>query len=309
MMTMTFEPQAQPINITPMSAQEARECIAVIKGNLESLYLMLLDLHRRRGWEALGYASWEDCATEEFGRSRAYVFRLLAAAQVQENLVSAAESTTVDLKDIPVSQLTELAKLPPPQQAEGLALADQIAQTDGKKRNAAHVAQAVQEIKPRKVKNQMPTTQTDEQTLVADNADDTGIQQSEPDQPESPSTSTAPRPTQMLSAAVESCLGDFTMPASLDEPLQGVVYVSPHQAVEKWVSKLLKAFKDGEVTEAIALLPLDPQLFLWFSDSALCPITNGFVAVYLGTRLSNFVLCFEDIGTVWHRYGWQASQD
>ena len=100
------------INITPMSAMEARECVNAIKGNLESLRLMLLELHRRRGWEALGYNSWEDCAKAEFGKSRAYTFRLLAAAQVEENLASAVESTIVDLDDIPVSHLTELAKLP-----------------------------------------------------------------------------------------------------------------------------------------------------------------------------------------------------
>ena len=57
-LTMTSEElRTQPINITPMSAQEARECIAQIKGNLESLRFKLLELHRRRGWEVLGYAS------------------------------------------------------------------------------------------------------------------------------------------------------------------------------------------------------------------------------------------------------------
>jgi len=131
-------------NITPMSAQEARECIDAIIGNSESLPLMLLELHRRQGWAALGYSSWEDCTTAEFGKSRSYVFRLLAAAQVEENLV---ESTIVDLKAIPVSQLTELAKLSPVEQAEGLLRAEQIAQAEGKKRNAAHIAQAVREIK------------------------------------------------------------------------------------------------------------------------------------------------------------------
>lgn len=135
------------INITPMSAMEAQECINAIKGNLESLRLMLLELHRRRGWEALEYASWEDCAKAEFGKSRAYTFRLLAAAQVEENLVSAVESTIVDLDNIPVSHLSELAKLPPEQQPEALLKAERIAQTKGKKRNAAHIAQAVQEIK------------------------------------------------------------------------------------------------------------------------------------------------------------------
>lgn len=54
-----------PIDITPMSAAEARECIAAIKGNLESLRLLLLELHRRTGWEVLGYASWSDCALAE----------------------------------------------------------------------------------------------------------------------------------------------------------------------------------------------------------------------------------------------------
>lgn len=135
------------INITPMSAIEARECINAIKGNLESLRLMLLELHRRTGWAALGHNSWEDCAKAEFGKSRAYTFRLLAAAQVEENLVSAVESTIVDLDNIPVSHLSELAKLPSEQQAEGLLKAEQIAQEEGKKRNAAHIAQAVQEIK------------------------------------------------------------------------------------------------------------------------------------------------------------------
>ncbi len=145
--TTTIKKMDAPlINITPMSAMEARECVNAIKGNLESLRLMLLELHRRTGWEALGYSSWEDCAKAEFGKSRAYTFRLLAAAQVEENLASAVESTIVDLDDIPVSHLTELAKLQPEQQAEGLLKAEQIAQEEGKKRNAAHIAQAVQEI-------------------------------------------------------------------------------------------------------------------------------------------------------------------
>lgn len=135
------------INVTPMSAMEARECVNAIKGNLESLRLMLLELHRRRGWEALGYSSWEDCAKAEFGKSRSYVFQLVAAAEVEDNLAPIREkSTIVDLNNIPVSHLTALAKLPPEQQAEGLLKAEQIAQEEGKKRNAAHIVQAVQEI-------------------------------------------------------------------------------------------------------------------------------------------------------------------
>ena len=148
--TMTCEQAQYPINITQMSAQEARECIAAIKGNLESLRLLLLELHRRRGWEVLGYTSWEDCARAEFGKSRSYVFQLVAAAQVEENLAS-VESTIVDWQNIPVSHLTVLAKLPPEKQVEGLLKEEEIAQAQGKKRNATHVTQAVHEIKPGKL--------------------------------------------------------------------------------------------------------------------------------------------------------------
>ncbi len=136
-----------PKNITPMSEQEAWECVSAIKENMESLRFMLLELHRRRGWEALGYDSWDDCATQEFGRSRSYVFKLLAAAQVEESLGSLVKSPIGDSVDIPVSQLTKLAKLPPDQQVEGLLRANEIAQAQGKKRNAVHVAQAVKLVK------------------------------------------------------------------------------------------------------------------------------------------------------------------
>lgn len=71
-----------------MSAQEARECVATIKHNLESLGAMLLDLDRRRGWEALGYASFRECAVTKFGKSQGYVYKLLHAAEVDENLAA-----------------------------------------------------------------------------------------------------------------------------------------------------------------------------------------------------------------------------
>ena len=163
------------INVTPMSAMEARECINAIKGNLESLRLMLLELHRRRGWDALGYASWEDCAKAEFGKSRSYVFQLVAAAEVEAHLTSVREkSTIVDLDNIPVSHLTALAKLPPERQAEGLLKAEQIAQEQGKKRNASHITQAVQEIKqpPSDAVDSTATQHSSESNHLPDAAND-----------------------------------------------------------------------------------------------------------------------------------------
>jgi|GEM_PF-4397775 len=295
MMKKTCEAaQNEPINITLMSAQEAWECIAAIKDNLESLRLMLLELRRRRGWEVLGYANWEDCAKAEFGKSRSYVFQLVAAAEVEENLTSQNKSTIVDWQNLPVSHLTALAKLPPEKQAEALLKAEEIAQAKGKKRNATHVNQAVKEIQPR----EPGKTQTDKYTLTA--ATD-WVTDTEPGNTVVPTPLATLTTAQMLSTAVEACLSNVFKPESPDEPLQGVVYVSPKQASEQWGSKLLQAFKDGAVTEAIALLPLKHEVFVKFADYPLCPI-DGFVVVYLGTRLDNFVHCFENIGVVWHRY-------
>lgn len=145
---MNIEPN-EPINVTPMSAQEARECVATIKSNLESLGAMLLDLDRRRGWEALGYASFRECAVAEFGKSQGYVYKLLHAAEVDENL-AASEIYPLDKSEIaliPTSHKEELHKLPDEQQAEALQQADVLAQAEGNPREARHVAFVVKEYK------------------------------------------------------------------------------------------------------------------------------------------------------------------
>ncbi len=75
------------------------------------------------------------------GKSQSRAYELLDAAKVDENL----KFSGIPEKQIPskISQLTELGKLPLNRQAEGLLKADEIAQTQGKKRSAVHVAQAV----------------------------------------------------------------------------------------------------------------------------------------------------------------------
>lgn len=138
----------EPINITPMSAEEARVAVEEIKGNLESLRRKLLELERREGWKALGYASWRECAVAEFGHSVGYVYKLLTAAQVEENLAFSPIGETNDspIGEIPVSQLVELGKLPPEQQLNGFRRAEELAASEGKRRTAAHVRASVQSV-------------------------------------------------------------------------------------------------------------------------------------------------------------------
>lgn len=158
-----------------MTAEEARECVDAIKGNLESLRLMLLELYQRRGWEALQYASFEECAKAEFGQSRSYAFQLVAEAEVKENLALYREKSAIvdlDLESIPGSHLSKLAKLPPEKQAEGLLRAEEIAKAKGKKRTAAHVAQAVKEIKQPSTNNADSTKEQSETEPASQDANE-----------------------------------------------------------------------------------------------------------------------------------------
>lgn len=532
----------EPVNVTPMTAAEARECTELIRKDLatiETIQVRLLDMERRQGFKALGYSSWREWATKEYSNSsQAYLYRLLAAAKVEANL---ADSTIVEI-DIPISQLTELAKLPAPQQPVALRKADELAMANGKPRTTADVADAVRQLKPQKTpkhglsvgdlvrvllgkgkhsdkittvmavngncittglgefkasalvkyvdlsfeikalgivpgapvqigdlkaqvactfadgrvlvmgryynykdltvlnqsaeqeqqytsladvddrpfttlepktgwdispqqlsttvnghkiavhfedrgdefffgfrgpessisksgfysesvgeryfvsrqylnpavwadfkaeklyveyqksllnnnqtsepeasvdnnaaNNYATTTGTTDSATLADVDNDSNndcdqattttqdITQSEPGSREAAISEAQARV--LLSCAVETCLREFAMPRNLEEQLHGKVYVSPSTNLDQWVNKLLKAYKSGEVKEAIALLPLTHQVFVKFADYALCPLTDSLIAVYLGKRVKQFVLCFEELGMVWHRYG------
>lgn len=66
-----------------MTSEEARAAVDAIKSHVQKARALLLDLHEREGWKALGYESWEKCVSSEFGRSRSYMYRQLAAAKLE----------------------------------------------------------------------------------------------------------------------------------------------------------------------------------------------------------------------------------
>lgn len=140
----------EPVNVTPMSVEEARDCTELIRKDLamlETVRMRLLDMERRQGFKALKYSTWREWATKEYSHaSQAYLYRLLAAAKVEVNL--AANSTIVE--NIPIAQLTELAKLPPSQQPEALRKADELAMAENKPRTTRHVTKVVNQLMPSK---------------------------------------------------------------------------------------------------------------------------------------------------------------
>ena len=118
----------------PMTAAEARRCVAAINHHLDGARVLLLDLYERWGWQALGYASWRACATAEFGRSQAHLYRQLEAARVEREISPGGE-----IGAIPERQLRPLAALPAGTGQR--AAVWQAAAAGGAKPNAVHLEQ------------------------------------------------------------------------------------------------------------------------------------------------------------------------
>lgn len=107
-MTMTADPVAtiDAPSVRLMTADEARACVAQIRAGLENVRLLLLDLHEREGWRALGYDSWRACAAAEFSLTQSRAYQLLDAAKVDRIL-----STFVENGPMPETHARELAPL------------------------------------------------------------------------------------------------------------------------------------------------------------------------------------------------------
>lgn len=72
--------------ISPMSKEEAKNCLSNIRYGLSSVRANLVALYERMGWKALGYESFRACAVAEFGTSTSHIYRQLAAAKTEKAL-------------------------------------------------------------------------------------------------------------------------------------------------------------------------------------------------------------------------------
>ena len=128
---------------TTMTFSEARECVAKINYNINETWALFLELYERKGWQALGYESWRDFFTAEFGIKQAYAYFLLSAAKIARNLSTIVENSA----SIPESHLRPLAFLSPEKQREVYQKAVETA-PEGKV-TARHIAEVAQKYKPR----------------------------------------------------------------------------------------------------------------------------------------------------------------
>lgn len=80
-----------------MTPEEARQSADAIKRGMNNIRIQLLAFYEREGWKALGYGSWLECVKIEFGQSKAYLYRQLEAAQIEQRIEEAEKSPMGDL--------------------------------------------------------------------------------------------------------------------------------------------------------------------------------------------------------------------
>jgi hypothetical protein len=138
------------IYIEQMSRIEAQACLLAIRGNLESAKEKTLDFDRRLGWKAMDYPTLAACFEAELGISFQHGYRLLAAAEVEQNvraLSPIGESPVIRERWV---RETGIARLEPAQQAEAYQIAAQIVDAEAAKRmTTAHIKQAVAQVQAR----------------------------------------------------------------------------------------------------------------------------------------------------------------
>lgn len=130
------------LSILPdMTKEEAEAKHAELKAIHSVARSMLLEMRDRKGWKALGYASFEEYGEKEWGYTRQHINRLATAYQIEKSL------EPIGSKEIPENHLRPLTAIP---EAERQAIWDEAnrkAEEAGKERTAKMVEEAVAEYK------------------------------------------------------------------------------------------------------------------------------------------------------------------
>lgn len=127
-----------------MTEAEAMAAVKKARQAMDTAGQVLLDLHDRQGWKALGYRSWSACVEAEFEQSKTYLFAQLAAERVREQLVESAtdEESAIAYRQLSESQARPLTKLPADQRKA--AVDEAIAAAGEKPLTAKHVKAAAE---------------------------------------------------------------------------------------------------------------------------------------------------------------------
>lgn len=285
--------------VTPMGTEEARLCVDAIRHHMDSARKLLLDLYERRGWEALGYESWRECAAAEFEQGERQLYRQLQAAQIERHL------THVTNTPVPERTLRPLAKVTPMEQP--VVWKEAVETAPNGKVTAAHVEQVVERhLDPMAVhfSSSSPEWYTPKDIIERAIAVMGGID-------------------------LDPCSnkGVPNVPASKhytedDDGLawdwEGRVYMNPPygRGIGEWVTKLMDDYAVGICTAAIALVPArtDTDWFRKLRDTYICFIDGRLkfsghqnsapfpsAVIYIGPNEEGFIEHFGAIGDIWRR--------
>ena len=117
--------------VVMMTAAEAEQVCGRIDRSLSEARALLLELHDREGWKALGFESWRECVVARFAQHQSYLYRQLQAGQLEQDL-------DLPIGTLPESHARELAKVPAEKRSEVL----EAVSPNGEKTTAKAIAQA-----------------------------------------------------------------------------------------------------------------------------------------------------------------------
>lgn len=139
---------------------EARSLTDRIKDTAEALWSLLAEAHDRGAWQALGYGSFKEYVTAEFGMTKQRAYQLLDQARVIAAITEASGSTVVDLSeraarevkprlkavtDSIKGKLTEEAPAPDPERVQAI-VAEVVAEEREKAKERAEDRQALADL-------------------------------------------------------------------------------------------------------------------------------------------------------------------
>lgn len=122
---------------TVMNPSVARRITDQIKAGVEAMWELIKEAYTERAWEALGYGSWDDYCTREFGTSRLRLPReerreVVASLRDSGLSLRAIEAATGSSRKTVIKDINQVVESTPPNPDED-ASAEKLIGVDGKR--------------------------------------------------------------------------------------------------------------------------------------------------------------------------------
>lgn len=160
--------------LASMTPAEARSLTETIKASVDTLWTLLRESYDREAWRALGYGSWREYATTEFGMSKSRAYQLLDQARVIAAIADASDSTDVEITEAAARDLK------PVLQEAVAAVKEAVADAPSPEQKQERVRQALDDLRDtlveeRKPKAPAPTAATGEIADFIDSGSDVQV--------------------------------------------------------------------------------------------------------------------------------------